>query len=77
MKVLQSLHETSAHVACLCRLDSCVHKALSAPHGVEEELQGGQAGVEGVAHKALASRCLVTLGEVRQGAILQASKAEL
>ena len=74
MKVLQSLHQTPAHVACLCGLDSGIHQSFSATHGVEEEFQGRQARVERVADKALASRGLVTSWEMGKGAILQADK---
>ena len=46
------------HVARLGGLDGRVHQALSAGHGVEEELCGRQAGVEAVGHKALGGRQL-------------------
>ncbi|KAA6419857.1 MAG: hypothetical protein FRX49_10220 [Trebouxia sp. A1-2] len=35
-------------------LDSCVHQALAPTHGVEEELSGAEASVEGGGNKALA-----------------------
>ena len=73
VQVFQGLHEAPAHVACLCSLDSSVHQALPACHGVEEELGGAEAAVEGGGHKALALRCLVAPRKVRQTAVLQHS----
>ena len=70
VQVFQSLHETPAHVSRLCSLDSSVHQALPACHGVKEELSGAEAAVEGGCHKALALRCLVPARKVRQTAVL-------
>ena len=75
VQVFQRLHETPAHVPCFCSLDSSVHQALPACHGVEEELGGTEATVEGGGHKALALRGFVTSREVGQTAILQAASS--
>ena len=75
VQVFQRLHETPAHVSCLCSLDSGVHQALPARHGVEEELGGTEATVEGGSHKALALRGFVPPREVGQTAILQTASS--
>ena len=51
-EVLQSFHEAPTHVARLRSLHSRVHQALSAGHGVKEELCGCKPAVEAVRHKA-------------------------
>jgi len=52
------LHQTATHVAGLCSLDGSIHQAFSATHGVEPELSGSEATVEGVGHKTLACVCM-------------------
>ena len=52
-------------------LDSCVDQPLTAPHGMEEELGGREAGQVGVLHKASALRPIVIFDEVRQGPVLE------
>lgn len=74
VQIFQSLHETPAHVSRFCSLDSSVHQALPACHGVEEELCGAEAAVEGGGHEALALGCLVPPRKVRQTAILHTTK---
>lgn len=76
VQVFQCLHETSAHVSCFCGLDSSVHQALPARHGMEEELGGTEATVEGGCHKALALRGFVPTREVGQTAILQTASSQ-
>ena len=72
IQVLQRLHQPAAHVPRLCSLDGCVHQALPPPHGVEEELGGAEAGVEGGGDEALALGSLVPSGEMGQTPVLQA-----
>ena len=71
VQVLKGLHEAARHVASLRCLDGSVHQALTPPHGVEEELGGTEAAVEGGRHKALGLGRLVTSPEVRQRSVLQ------
>lgn len=56
----------------LSRLDSSVDETLTATHGVEEELGGGEASQVGVLHKAPALRAVIILDEVGQRAVLEA-----
>mmetsp|Transcript_12902 Transcript_12902/g.36287 ORF Transcript_12902/g.36287 Transcript_12902/m.36287 type:complete len:406 (-) Transcript_12902:808-2025(-) len=72
IQVLQRLHQTPGHVACLGSLHGSVDKPLAAAHGMEEELRGGEATVEGVGDKALPLRRLVVPREVREGAVAEA-----
>lgn len=53
-----NLDKTTLHVSRLGRLHGGVDQTLPASHCVEEELGGGETGVETVLHKATCSRIL-------------------
>lgn len=75
--VFESFHESTRDISCISRLDSRINETFTASHSVEVEFRGSQSGQVAVGDEAFRLGAIVVLGEVGQGALVEAKSDSL